>query len=64
MTAQQSSITAAPWDRCVKYLGIKMMDSLDLKMLIELNLKLFINSTEKPFEHWQTLRLYWADLLP
>lgn len=44
MRGQLSAFTVAPWDRCVKYLGIKLVDSLDLSMLIELNLKPIINS--------------------
>lgn len=52
MRSQLSSITTVPWVRCIKYLGIKLGDSLDPKMLIELNLKPIINFAQKQFVHW------------
>lgn len=53
------AITAALWGKHVKYLGIKLSDSVDPITLIELNLKPIMNLVKTQLNRWQKLNLSW-----
>lgn len=51
---------AAPWSSCIKYLGIRLTDTMDPVSLLDLNLTPVVRSTKVQLACWHKLSLGWA----
>lgn len=56
---QLVAITPVPWEECVTYLEIRLIDLMDAQRLVDLNLKPIIKLTWGHFEKWWKLQLLW-----
>lgn len=59
MKEHSTLITKAPWSGYVKYLKVKLVDSMDACTLIEFSLKQVINKVHGQLEERQKLCLSW-----